>query len=895
MFSERLVFCGLALAKEIFMRIGTLVVATTLSLAGLVTAASAASPFAAIDSAHGALPKTVVPVLYVVDVAPNPKTMQIAGHERVTVTIRQPVSTIVLNALQTSFHTIALDGKPAKVAVNEKLQQATISLAKPAMPGTHVIDITYTAALQTTAQGLFKQVYADMRGKPTYMYGTQLEVSDARRLFPSWDEPAFKARFRMSFVVPKSWTAVSNTPIVSTSPAGPDAKRVSFDTTPLMSTYLVVLCAGDFQKVSTNADGIDLSVYATRGKIEEATYALSVMKDLMPYFDSYYGIRFPIKKLDTIAIPGGFLGAMENWGGITYNEQTILYNPLLQPESDKKNIFDIIAHEESHQWNGDLTTFAWWDDVWLAEGFATWMQTKAPDHFHPEWHMYIGADGDVQGAMGRDAQMTTHAVYLPVHNETEAAAVFDEISYTKAGAVLRMIEQLVGPDKFQSALQHYFGTHQYTSFSATDLWQDLGSASGQDIPGIAKSWIYQPGFPVVSATASCADGKRTIALSQQRYLNDSALPAGTSVWSIPINVETDATSSSTTSILFNAASATIDGGSCSTPFVLNGDAVGYYRTQYDAKTQAEQQAAFLKFSTADKLSLLNDTQAFAASGRSKIADYLAYAKADAGDTDPLVVGAVVGQFQQMLIFEKDKPGEARVKQYVQAQVKPMLGQFGGWDGSGMTDDQLQVRNTAVNLLAQCGDAETIAEGKKRFATLVQNPKAFAPLNKAAVLSVAGYTADDATYKQLLGMAMGATNPTEQLSYFGALFSAKDPALAAQSLEMSLHLPAQYASYAPYIVAFVAQQHPQESWKFFTENSDKILSSMSGFERVGAVTQVSAGFATLIPSDRIEAFLKTHVPAEAAAEVAKTMDDVHTRQAVEDRLLPQIDAYVSTQT
>jgi aminopeptidase N len=871
------------------------VVTAALALAGLASPAVGASPFPAIDSAGGALPKTVVPTLYVIDVAPNPKTMRIAGRERVTVMVRESVSTIVVDERQTSFHAVTFDRVPAKVVVDEKKQQAVIRLTKPAAPGTHVLDITYAATLQTAAQGLFKQTYADMHGKPTYMYGTQLEATDARRLFPGWDEPAFKARFRVSFVVPKAWTAISNTPAVSTTHAGPDTKRVQFDTTPPMSTYLVVLCAGDFEKVATTADGIDLSVYATRGKVEQSKYALSVMKDLMPYFDSYYGVKFPIKKLDTIAVPGGFLGAMENWGGIAYNESTVLWDPAVQPLSDQRSVYSIVAHEESHQWNGDLTTFGWWDDVWLAEGFATWMQTKAPDHFHPEWHMYIGADGDVQRAMQRDAQATTHSIYIPVRNETEAAAVFDQISYTKSGSVLRMLEQFIGPDKFQSALQRYFRTHEYTSFSAKDLWADLGSESGQDISAIANTWIYQPGFPLVTATASCAGGKRTIALSQQRYLNDTSLPAGSSQWLIPINLKTDATSTSTTSELFNAPSATIDGGSCDTPFVINGDAVGFYRTRYDAQTLAAQQAAFLKFSTADKLVLLHDAQAFADSGRAKIDEYLAYAKGDAGDTDPLVVGAVLDQFDQMLTFEKGKPGEARVQQYVVPQVRPMLAKFGGWDGSGMNDDQLQVRNTVLDLLAQCGDAETIAEGKRRFATVVQNPKAYAPLTKAAVLSVAGYAADAATYKQLLGMAMGATNQADQLNYFGALFSAKDPALAGQSLAMTLHLPAQYAPFAPYIVAFVAQQNPQMSWKFFTENSDKIFSSMSGFERVAAITQVAGGFATLIPADQIEAFLKAHVPTDAAAEIKKTMEDVHTKQAVEDRLLPQIDAYVASQT
>jgi aminopeptidase N len=863
--------------------------------AAALTASAKAASYAVIDAAQGELPKTVVPSLYVIDVAPNPTTMRITGHELVTVTVRKPTATIVLNALQITFGKTTLDGMPANVSTNDRKQQATLTFAKPVAAGTHVLRIDYTATLQTTAQGLFKQGYADPSGKPTFMYGTQLEATDARRLFPGWDEPAFKARFRVSFVVPKDWTAVSNTPVVSTQPSGTDSKRVSFATTPPMSSYLVVLCAGDFEKVSTNADGIELSVYVTRGKLDEARYALGVMKDLMPYYDAYYGVKFPISKLDSIAIPGGFLGAMENWGGITYNESTILYDPKVQPASDQRSDFGIIAHEESHQWNGDLTTFAWWDDVWLAEGFATWMETKAPDHFHPEWHAYIAFDDDVQNAMQRDGQVTTHPIYIPVHNETEAAAVFDEISYTKAGALLRMLETYMGPDKFETALQYYFRTHQYTSFSANDLWSDLSQASGTNVAALTHDWIYRPGFPVISATASCSHGERTISLEQERYLNDAQLPAGTTVWTVPINLETDATSAAQTPVLLTGRTQTIDGGDCNRPFVLNGNAVGFYRTEYDAATQAQQQAAFLKLSSADRLSLLHDTQAFAASGRAKMDEYLSYAKADAGDSDPLVVGAVLDEYAQMLTFEKDKPGELLAKKFVAAEVKPMLARFGGWDGAGMNDDQLQVRNQILEILAHCDDSGTIAEAKKRFAILEQNPQAYAPLTKQAVIDIAGYAADAATYQSLMGMAMKSTNSTEQEQDFFALFSARDPALAAQSLQMALHVPPQFAAFAPYIVYGVGHQHPELAWKFLNENSDTIFASLSSFEKTQGVAIVAGGFATLIPADQIRAYLTAHVPPDGVAEIKKTMDDVATKQAIEDRLVPQIDAYVASQT
>ncbi len=869
--------------------------ALTLAFTGLASAAAgAASPFAAIDAAHGQLPKTVVPTYYQIDVAPDPKTMKIAGHEVISIVVRRPVQTIVLNALQTSFGAVTVDGKPAAVSTNEAKQQATFSLKSPLSSGAHTLDIAYTAILQTKAQGLFKQGYSDLNGKPAFMYGTQLEMTDARRMFPSWDEPAYRPRYRLSFVVPKEWMAVSNTPITATTAAGAGLKRVSFAPTPPMQSYLVVLCAGDFDKVSTTADGIKLSVYATRGKGEEGQYALSVMKDLMPYYDSYYGVKFPIAKLDTIAIPGGFLGAMENWGGVTYNESFLLYNPQIQPQSDQRQIFDIIAHEESHQWNGDLTSFAWWDDVWIAEGFATWMQTKAPDHFHPEWHMYIQADNAVDRTLDDDAQVTTHSTHIPVNNETEAAAVFDDLSYTKAGAVLRMFEQYVGPDKFQGAMQHYFRTHQYMAFSAKDLWADIGAAGSIDAAAIAHNWIYAKGFPMVTATAACDNGKRTIALTQQRYLSDVGIAPGDTVWSIPLNVKLDATSNQTTPVIFKKASQSIAGGSCDAPYVINGDSVGYYRTQYDDASRAAQQASFLKLSTADRLALLHDSISFAKTGHAKIDDYLAYAKADVGDTDPLVVGAVLAVYGTMLDYEKDKPGESAAKALVISRVKPMLQTFGGWDGTGMNDDQLAVRNSILMLLARSDDPATIAEGKARFAKLVAEPKAYTPLNKQAVFGVAGYAADATIYKQLFGMAMGATNPQEQLQLFFGLFGANEPALAEQNLQMTAHLPPQFAPFGPYIVAAVGHRHPKEAWKYLVDNHDRLFAAMSASEMAQAVTGVGQQFATLIPADQIAAYFKAHVPPDGAPQVKHAMDIINTEQVTEDRLLPQLNDFLASQ-
>jgi aminopeptidase N len=858
-------------------------------LAAIVLAAS----YAQIDAAQGFLPKTVVPLSYRIDVAPDVKTSKITGHERIAVVVRSATAKIVLNALQTSFGKTTVDGAPATVTLDPKGQTATLALQHPVAAGSHTLDIDYVATLQKTTQGLFLQPYTDPNGKPAVMIASQFEATDARRMFPSFDEPAFKARFQLSAVVPKAWTAVSNTPVVATAAAGPALKRVTFAKTPKMSTYLMVLCAGKFDQVHTVSDGIRLGAYGTAGKGPDLAYALHVMDQLMPYYDTYYGVKFPIAKLDTIAIPGGFPGAMENWGGIVYAEDSVLFNPKKNALAHQRGVFGVIAHEESHQWNGDLTTLPWWDETWLNEGFATWMDVKAPDHFHPEWQSWLDQDSEVDGAMRSDAQPTTHAVYTPVRSNAAIASVFDEISYTKAGAVLRMLEAYVGEDKFHQALVRYFKTHQYASGSAADLWKDLSASSGKNVAPIAHNWIYEKGFPLVTVATACMSGKRNVTLAQHRYWFDTALDPGSTVWEIPLNVQLDGRKPQTQPVLFAAATQTIDGGSCDAPLVINGDQTGYYRVAYDAATQALQRDDFLQLSAADRIGLLVDSWAFASSGRKKVDAYLGYVEADAKDTDPHVIGTVLDDFDRMLAYEKDKPGEAAFKKYLIARVGPLVTQFGGWDGTGMNDDQLDVRNHALQILANCGDAATLDEGRKRFAAFVEDPSSFTPLNRDAVLAVAGMGADAKIYGELLAMGMKAVDQDDQQRYLVAAFSAKDEALAQQSLQMSLKLPPALAPFASFIVSSVGTEHPDMAWAFLTAHTDKLFSAAPTFFKPLFITGAVRDFWRGIPAEKIEAYLHANIPADSGGEIAKTMVSIRANQQLASRLVPQIDTYVAS--
>ena len=841
-----------------------------------------------IDAVPGALPRTVVPLLYDINVVPDMKSMKIHGSETVTLRVMKPTNDIVVNALQTTLSSARLDGQATR-SITTGAQTLTMHFPRSVTVGTHRLSVAYTATVQTSPQGLFVQKYTDQQTrKPTQMLGTQMESTDARRMFPSWDEPIFRARFHLTATVPAGWTAVSNMPIERSTSITPNTKRVSFATTPSMPTYLVVFCAGDFDTLTGSAGATKVHVYGTRGTGPELTYALASLERLVPYFEKYYGVKFPLPKLDLISIPQFFGGAMENWGGMTFTESTVVYNPALQSPDQQRRIFDIIAHETSHQWNGDLVTMAWWDSLWLNEGFATWMETKSTADLNPSWNWWLGFDDATNGSLVADARRNTTKIQVPVHNETEANTIFDpEIAYQKAGAFLRMMEAYLGPTTFQSGLHDYFVANAYSNSVPADLWSALSHASHQNVAALAGRWINQPGFPLLTVASSCAGGKRMLSLSQHRYT--SFADNGATLWAIPLNIEDG--SGKTLPVLFDKPTDTVAGGSCDAPLIVNGDDLGYYRVAYGAPDQALQQRNFKSLGVADRMSLLDDSWQFAVDGKSQLSDYLAYVKSDAGDTDPHVGTTVLDHFGSMLAYEYGQPGEAAFKTWGATYLRPLLMALGGWDAPTTDVEATNLRLNVIGDLAAVGDKDTIAEADRRYAAFQKDPNSLKPPLKDTVIAIVGRYADAATYGRLVAAGTSSHNPIEMQNYFQAAFAAKNPDLAQRSLQASLSLPPQFSSFAPFIVYIVGQDHPDMAWAFLQKNNAKLFGGLSEFDRIPYITIIAGSFWRGVPADAIDQYMKANVPPAASAQIAKSMEDVHLQLDHRTRLLPQIDAFV----
>ena len=453
------------------------------------------------------LPTNVRPTNYRLSLAPDLDTFTFKGSETIDIQVSEPTSSIVLNSAEIEIQSADVtlpDGSTHDAATmfDEDKDTVTLALDAEIPAGSASLDLEFTGELNDKLRGFYRSSYTDQDGSQRWMAATQFESTDARRAFPCWDEPAVKATFDVTLIVPEELEALSNTEPVSTTSTGDGRKVVRYAPTPVMSTYLLAFVVGDIACLQDRtSDGVLMRVWATKGNEDKGKFALETSMALLDYFHDYFGIPYPLSKLDHIALPDFAAGAMENWGAITYREVALLVDPENSSAGTREVVAAIVSHEMAHQWFGNLVTMEWWDDLWLNESFASWMGDKAVDHLHPEWEMWTQfLTHDTSDALNLDGLRNSHPIEQDVNNPAEIGQLFDAISYSKGGSILRMLEHYLGADTFKAGLQIYIDRHRYANARTTDLWNALGEASGQPVAAIMESWTAQTGYPVLDVS-----------------------------------------------------------------------------------------------------------------------------------------------------------------------------------------------------------------------------------------------------------------------------------------------------------------------------------------------------------------------------------------------------------
>jgi aminopeptidase N len=832
------------------------------------------------------LPATAAPSHYDLVVTPDLKAGTFKGEVKIDLTLRATTDRIKLNAAELVFDKATLRG-PGSIAgpnaigidLDPKEETATLRFAKPLAPGRYQLSIAYGGKINSHAAGLFSLGY-DAGGKPAKALFTQFENSDFRRFAPSWDEPNKKATFSFSAVVPADLVAVSNMPISTSEPLAGGLKRVTFATTPKMSTYLMFFGLGDFERVSRNVDGVDIGVVVKRGDTARGAYALDAAEHILRYYNDYFGVKYPLPKLDLVAGPGTsqFFGAMENWGAIFYFERDLLVDPKISTESDRENVYIVVAHEMAHQWFGDLVTMDWWDDLWLNEGFASWMELKATDHAHPEWNVWLGQLGSKQAAMSLDQRAGGHPVIQHISDVLQANQAFDAITYEKGQSVIRMIEAYVGEDTFRAGVRRYIKRHAYGNTVTDDLWRELDGVSPRKITAIAHDFTQQPGVPLIEERPAGS----AVALVQSRFGVDASADTPLT-WRVPV-----VTSEGRELVSRDQpGQLAVQSG----PTLVNAGQTGYFRTLYTPAEFAKIAGAYGKLASADQLGVFNDTGSLSYAGRQPIGDLLSLIAQMPADADPVVLTAMVDRLSAMKSLERDLPGQAAFKAFGRRALSPLFARI-GWDAKpGESDNAAKLRSSLLYTLADLGDEAVIAEAKRRFEAYRADPASLSSSARRTVLDIVAHHADATIWDELHAMAQSAKTELEREEYYDDLAVADDDALTQKALDLAFAAETPETT-GPSMIRNVAALRPELAFNFATSHLTELNKRLEPDSRNQYMPGLVMSAHDLAVIEKLKAWAAEHIPASAQGSVVKAESAVRYTVKLRSERVPDIDRWIA---
>jgi aminopeptidase N len=847
----------------------------------------------------GKLPKEVVPTEYAIRIVPNLDNFTFAGSETVKVNVRSPVLQLLLNGLELKIEAASVDDKelpPSAIKTDNENQLLTLTLPSELATGDHALALRFTGKINQQGQGLFYMRYQEQGSRARkIMLGTQFEPTDARRFFPCWDEPVFRARFQLTVVVPENWLAVSNMPIESEQKVA-GGKEVRFASTPPMSSYLNVFVAGELDFIESRVGPTQTRVIATKGKAELGRYALEASAEILKYYNDYFGVPYPLPKLDQIAIPGGFGGAMENWGGITYYESRLLFDPKSSSGETKQNIYEVLAHEMAHMWFGDLVTMAWWDNLWLNEGFASWMGSKCTAHFNPEWEVWLARELPrdptrrigiaKEAAMEGDARSTTHPIQQRIATEAEANSAFDDITYKKGQSFLRMLESFLGEDVFRDGIRQYIAAHKYSNTTTADLWNALSDASNKSVGEIAAGWTEQPGFPVVTVKRKADDKVR---LTQERFtVNFKNAPP--LLWQIPLTYsvvgETPAT------LLMTDKTAALENIPADRALKLNLNGAGNYRVEYDDRSWELLLKALPKLGVEDRVNLMSDAWALVQAGRAPVALYFGLVEKLPASTDLAEREQIINVLDFVNGLLVGSSERERFQPYARSLLRPTFATLRWEPKPNEPPSAGRLRASLIGALGHLNDPEVLAGCRERFQKYLAHPASLPPDLRAPVLAVVGGYADEKTWNKLHELGQKTTSIEDQQNYYEALACATDPKLVKKTLAIALtdELP---TSRAVFLVSRVARDsgHPDIAWEFAKANMKALLAKVDAAGANRYAPSLFTFFSDDTRAAELKNYAKKNLPKATAPEVAKAVDEIQFRAEFKKRLALQLNAWI----
>ena len=745
------------------------------------------------NSGFSLLPSNVLPSNYTIRLSPDLDNETFSGDETIDISVLEETNSIVLNSIELEIDHVYLQlesGSEKKGLVNydQDTETVTIDFEEPIHVGSAKLHIEFRGILNDQLHGFYISNYVDSNGEDKKMAVTQFEATDARRCFPCWDEPAIKATFQVSMTVKQNLEIITNTLESDRELLNDGNVMVRFKPTPLMSTYLLAFVVGQMKSIEAKGDNDTLvRVWTTEGQENRGRFALDTAVDLLEYYNQYFGIKYPLEKLDHIAIPDFAAGAMENWGAVTYREVALLFDEDSSSPGTRQRIVEIIAHEMAHMWFGDLVTMAWWNDLWLNESFASWMATKATDNLYPDWQVWTQfISEDVSPGMSLDGLENSHSIESEVRNPAEVSQLFDAISYSKGASIIRMLEEFLGPEIFQLGLRDYLKVNAYSNAEGRDLWSAMEVASGTNVPAMMDTWIKQVGYPLIEIEKGrSVDGNTDIDLTQRRFLysgpnNDSTL------WHVPITSISSGQGDEHAQLMTDRTTK-FSRMKDSDWIKINSGTTGFYRVKYgpnelDALSTAVNSS---ELGPSDRLGLLEDTFALVRARFTTADNYMSLLNSYDKDDNYSVWAAISAQLSSLerLLFEQ--PFVEKFYASSESLFKGVIKRV-GWERS-LDETHLAslLRSVVLNQGGHFGNENVLDEANRRFQQFLIDKVSITPDLRAVTYALAAESGDRATFEQLLQLADSFDLQEEKVRIQGALTRFKQPDLITRALELSL--------------------------------------------------------------------------------------------------------------
>ena len=846
------------------------------------------------------LPTTVLPQHYDLAFDVDLAGARFGGTETIRVQLTEPSRRIVLHALEIQFQEVTISAggitQKASVNLNAPTQTAAFVVPRTVPKGPAEIHIRYTGILNNELRGFYLS-----KGNGRNYAVTQFESTDARRAFPSFDEPAYKATFALTMTIPEGDSGFSNGRQLSDTP-GPGAGRhtLTFATSPKMSSYLVAMAVGDFQCLEDSAEGVPIRICATPDKKELGHIAVDAARQILTFYNSYYAIKYPFGKLDVLAVPDFAAGAMENTAAIFYREVDLLADEQTASVGERKRIWEVLAHEMAHQWFGDLVTMKWWDDLWLNEGFATWMEKQPLAAARPEWHMDVEALLDSQRAMNLDSLASTRAIHSSVETPAEIEGSFDAIAYEKGGSVMRMIEGYLGTEIFRKGVNLYLEKHQYGNATSEDFWTAMTEASGKPIDRILPTFVNQPGVPLLETSLDCSGGASQLTMTMQRLFVDPAMARtapGGNTWQVPICIKTAEPGDTACQVISGPTASVVAVPNRCVPWaIVNGGAQGYFRTSYSKEIlRAIAPDLTARLTPPERLSIVDDEWALVKGGRHTVADYLTLISGIGGEHVSGVLGNVtapLGTIGNYLTTAQNRP---RYEQFVQGLLRPLFGELGVAVAPGEDDDRRALRAVVIDALGEAGNDPEVAERAR--AALDQALAGNTPLDSTAanaIISVAARHGDAALFEAMAAASRDAALPAERYRYLYGLADFEEPALVQRGLELALSEQLRSQDTPSYLGRFLSNPRTSaRAWAFVKQHWTALAPKVTiagGDTRLAQSMQSACDAGT---RDDVKAFFTTNKLPAASRTVDQTLERINNCIAFKAKQGPALAEWLAT--